>query len=219
MYTIFLLRTVYLAGGKVMQKKLYGGLKEWLLIILSVLLLLAVLFLPLRWAAAQCATQEEERLKEAYQNDEVIRLHVVANSDSMEDQAVKLRVRDALIDAYGSLLDQSAASGSEEAYRVLTENVERMLQTAAECARSNGFEGAVSAECGILFLPERQYGNIILPEGEYRAPRITLGAGEGKNWWCVLFPQLCLALSETDEIAKPFNLSQRIMRNWLLKEQ
>ena len=201
-----------------MQKHIHGGTKEWLLIILSVVLFLTVLILPLKWAAAVKLTDEEQTLLHAWETDQIIRLHVIANSDSAEDQTIKLKVRDALIEAFGEMLIEKGDTSCEEMYRVLEQNADKMQQTALTCAQSYGFSGEVSAEVGILHLPEKQYGNVYLPEGKYRALRITLGKGAGRNWWCVLFPNLCLSLSKTEESAAQSHSwsSERIFSNWML---
>jgi len=201
-----------------MQKHFSGGVKEWLLIVAGAMLLLAALFLPLRYALAEALTADEKQLLNAWQNGEVIRIHVIANSDSPQDQAVKLKVRDALIEAFGQLLAEAGAKNSEAAYHALAQNAAHMQRIAQECARKNGFEGSVLAECGTLHLPQKQYGSVVLPEGEYRALRIRLGEGKGQNWWCVLYPQLCLSLSETNEPSDSGLLwsSERIFQHWLL---
>ena len=205
-----------------MQKRFSGGTKEWLLIAAGAVLLLAALFLPLKFALADTLTAEEERLLNAWQNGEIIRIHVIANSDSPQDQTVKLKVRDTLIEAFGHLLAQAGEKSSDAVYHLLEENIGQMEQTARYCAQANGFEGQVQAECGMLPLPAKQYGRIVLPEGEYRALRIILGDGKGQNWWCVLYPQLCLALAETQNTETGgvfFFQSNRIWQNWLLLSQ
>ncbi len=204
-----------------MQKHIHGGLKDWLLIILSILLFLSVLILPFRWAIAAKLTDEEQALIQAWEEGELIRLHVVANSDSALDQSIKLHVRDALIEKFGEMLAENGRISCDQVYRSLEQNVMQMQETALACAQTFGFAGNVSAEVGNLYLPQKQYGNVILPEGEYKALRITLGNGAGQNWWCVLFPQLCLSLSETEETpsAKLHWTSEHIFRNWMLMGQ
>ncbi len=199
-----------------MQKLFSGGLKEWILILLAAAALLAALVFPLRFALADLFTEEERRLADAYQRDEIIRIHVIANSDSPEDQALKYKVRDAMIETFGDALAKSGAQSSETAFQALQENESEMLKTAIDCAAASGFEGKICSETGLLSLPAKQYGRVTLPEGEYRALRITIGEGNGENWWCVLYPQLCLALSEPEIPMVPFQTSRRILRSWLL---
>ena len=158
------------------------------------------------------ANEEEAALLAAHQRGEVIRLHILADSDLPEAQRVKLCVRDAVLEAFGALL--SSPQSADEAYRLLTANAEAMREVAEACARENGFYGEVGAEVGLLELPEKRYGGVTLPRGEYRALRITLGSGEGQNWWCVLFPKLCLAVAEDGEGPGVTWNALRILRCW-----
>lgn len=201
-----------------MLKHFSGGFKEWLLLVCSGALLIAALLLPLRFALADGLTSEEEQLMEAYRSGELIRIHVIANSDLPQDQALKLKVRDALIEAFGAMLMQAGQQNSEAVYQLLQENEDAMQQAAQACAAQNGFKGKVTAEAGIHHLPQKRYGSVVLPEGDYRALRVTIGNGAGQNWWCVLYPQLCLALAETEDKTETslFFSSERIFRHWLL---
>lgn len=199
-----------------MRRWLKGGGCDWLWLLVAALFFLLFLVLPLTSALADGLSSEEQQLLNAFQAGRLIRLHVVAHSDSEYDQSVKMAVRDAVIEQFGKVL-VSAGESFEAALAVLEENTEEMRQTAESCARSHGFEGSVKAETGLMHLPQKQYGQVVLPEGEYHALRITLGNGEGQNWWCVLFPQLCLALSSDEKaVEKPEWLSKRIFQNWLL---
>jgi len=187
--------------------------KEWGLLLAAALLFLLALAGPLA-AAGESLTSEEIRLWEAYRNDELIRLHVVANSDTNYDQSIKLAVRDAVISAFGDLLVKAGGTGSDAVFSILSAHAEDMQKIACSTARKLGFEGAVTAQAGIMELPEKIYGQVTLPKGNYRALKITLGKGEGKNWWCVLYPQLCLALSGS-ETPKPEWDCVRIFQQWL----
>lgn len=186
--------------------------KDSMLLICSIILFLLALILPA--ACALGCTNEEAQLKAAYEKNEIIRLHVIAHNDSAKDQEIKYAVRDALIEEFGSILTDTA-SDCETAYQALLENKEAMRMNAQKTAISMGFYGDVQAETGLLELPEKRYGNVVLPAGRYRALRIVIGNGDGQNWWCVLYPQLCLALSEEDG-RKPITWdSLRILSNWL----
>ena len=201
-----------------MQKHFSDAVRDWLLILTGAAVLIAALVLPLRLALSENLTSEEQRLINAWRNGEIIRIHIIANSDSPVDQALKLKVRDALIDAFGSLLSRAGEQGGDAVFDLLEKNVGEMCRVAQACAIQNGFSGKVSAEVGLLALPEKQYGSVTLPSGEYRALRVTLGKGEGQNWWCVLYPQLCLALAQTDSGGESdfMWLSGQIFRHWLL---
>ena len=132
---------------------------------------------------------------------EVLRLHIPANSDSEEDQAIKLRLRDELLSEFGGELSlcgdlESASARAEE----LLPEIER---AANEFLRENGFSYGATAELVDMWFTTREYDRLILPAGNYTALRVTLGSGEGHNWWCVIFPQLCLpAVSEPPETTK-----------------
>lgn len=135
--------------------------------------------------------KEQENLAEG-----LIRLHVVANSDSDFDQALKLRVRDAVLEQAESIYQGGISS--EEAV-ILFENQLKSLESAGESV-SEGFE--VTAEVTDLWFPTKYYQNFALPAGDYTALKITIGDGAGENWWCVAYPPLCLgAASETLEQA------------------
>ncbi|MGN1110463.1 MAG: stage II sporulation protein R [Oscillospiraceae bacterium] len=132
---------------------------------------------------------------------EVLRLHIPANSDSAEDQAIKLRVRDYILEEYGPRLSECSTLESAEnrARELLTD----IGASATEFLLRNGFDYGAKAELVTMHFTTREYERLILPAGEYRALRITLGSGEGQNWWCVIFPQLCLpACSEQTESAE-----------------
>ncbi len=122
--------------------------------------------------------------------EDLIRLHVVAESDSAWDQAVKLAVRDAVRQRAAALLE--GCETAEEAWTRLNDGLDQIGEAARAALSEWGpaCEAAVSA--GVYEFPERVYGSLTVPAGEYRALRVVLGEGEGKNWWCVLFPSLCL---------------------------
>ncbi len=121
---------------------------------------------------------------------ELIRLHVVANSDSPEDQSVKLLVRDAVTNSLKQELRNIADVEAARAY--LQENLPKIQKIANQTLEQAGFDGqAVVTLCKEAF-DTRTYDTFSLPAGVYEALRITIGQGEGKNWWCVAFPSLCL---------------------------
>ncbi len=116
----------------------------------------------------------------------VLRLHVVANSDSEEDQRVKLLVRDAL-------LQEFAPAGSlDEAEEVLLNSGGGVLETVKEVLREEGCAYDAQLRFGVMQFPDKAYGEVTYPAGAYEALRVELGQARGQNWWCVLFPPLCL---------------------------
>lgn len=127
----------------------------------------------------------------------MVRLHVVANSDSQEDQAVKLRVRDAVLAKAAPWLEGAATR--EEAAEILAGRLDELAQAGAEAA-GEGVAVTASLEENAWF-PTKEYTDFALPAGKYTALRVTLGEGEGRNWWCVVFPPLCLG-SVTETVAE-----------------
>lgn len=134
-------------------------------------------------------------------SERVLRLHVLANSDASEDQALKLQVRDRILTEVEALLPPDADRTQAEA--VLTENLERLAQAGAETVAQAGYDYAVTASLEDAWFPTKEYGSFALPAGEYRALRVMIGEGGGRNWWCVVFPPLCLSsVSETADLAQ-----------------
>ncbi len=120
----------------------------------------------------------------------VIRLHILANSDSSEDQAVKLLVRDAVLNC-----DEKFFSGEiniENVEEIFNANKERIKDIANEVLDVNGFDYKTQVSMTEEYFSTRTYENFTLPAGRYTALKIVLGNGEGHNWWCVMFPPLCL---------------------------
>ena len=168
-----------------MRKKTGNKLHTW-----EAALLLAVAA-ALLWGA--CTLQRQDALEQ-----KVIRLHVIANSDSEADQALKLRVRDRVLVLAEDILRQSR--DMEEARQRLAEALPQLQQTAAEEIAAQGSRYTVSAGLEETEFPTREYDGFALPSGEYLALRVVIGEGAGKNWWCVVFPPLCLgSVSETTQ--------------------
>ena len=120
----------------------------------------------------------------------VLRLHIIANSDSKEDQAVKLAVRDALLDEASELFE--GQTGLEAAERTAEANTELFAGIAERVLRENGFLYGAEASVGDSYFEPREYEDFTPPAGNYRALIIRLGSAEGKNWWCVVFPGVCV---------------------------
>jgi len=132
--------------------------------------------------------------------EKTLRLHVIAHSDSEEDQALKLAVRDAVLDRLTPMLE--ACESRREAVTVAETHLSEITAEAERVAAERGFGYGASATVGIEVYPERSYGSFRLPAGEYCSLVIRLGDGKGQNWWCVLFPPLCTGAAEVrDELA------------------
>ena len=131
--------------------------------------------------------------------EDVFRLHVIANSDSDEDQALKLRVRNAVLEASADIF--GGAVSAADAKQLSEENLQLFEAAAAAEIAASGYDYPVRCEVGTVHFDRRVYGSAELPEGDYSALRVIIGEGEGKNWWCVMFPALCLpAVTNTDEV-------------------
>lgn len=129
---------------------------------------------------------------------EVLRLHIPANSDEAADQKIKLRLRDYILEEFsGEFSSCSSLENAEETAESLLREIEERSNNFLE---EHGFFYGAKAELVTMDFPTREYEKLILPAGRYRAIRVTLGSGEGHNWWCVIFPQLCLpAASESKQ--------------------
>ena len=121
----------------------------------------------------------------------VLRLHIPANSDSVEDQAIKLKLRDMLLEQYGAQL--SNCPSLEAAHSKVKALLPEIDAAADRFLIENGANYSADAQLVTMYFTTRQYGNVTLPAGRYDALRITLGSGEGHNWWCVMYPALCLS--------------------------
>ena len=136
---------------------------------------------------------------------DVLRLRVIAASDEEEDQAAKLAVRDAVLEL---LTDTVAACGSrEEAEAAVVGLQEEVERAAGECLAERGMDAAVHAGIGWERCPRRDYGDAVLPGGYYRTLRVTIGDGEGHNWWCVLFPGICVRYAEKNGSSREESLA------------
>lgn len=120
----------------------------------------------------------------------IIRLHVIAESDAQEDQALKLAVRDSVLKAAAPLLEGAPDAAAAEA--ILNESLPLLEAAAADTVRAQGFDCGVAATLSQERYPTREYETFALPAGRYTSLRIVLGEGAGKNWWCVIYPELCL---------------------------
>ena len=121
---------------------------------------------------------------------QVIRLHVLANSDSEEDQALKLEVRDRVLETTSALL--AGETEPQAAAVLLNQHLDDIAQTAAQEISAQGHDDRVEVRLEQTWFPTRQYQGISLPAGNYLALRVLIGAAEGHNWWCVIFPSLCV---------------------------
>lgn len=129
-----------------------------------------------------------ERVSSNYK-DKLIRFHVLANSDSDEDQALKLKVRDEVIKYLQPMLKKS--NSIEESEKIILSQKKNLEKISKNIIEENGYTYEVKVNLEYTNFPAKQYSNIVLPAGEYKALRIIIGEGQGRNWWCVMFPPLC----------------------------
>ena len=146
--------------------------------------------------------------------DSVFRLHVIANSNSDEDQNLKYIVRDKVIE-YMSSISQNASS-KEEVIKIAKANLDKIQAIASQTIRENGYTYSVNVEVGNFSFPSKRYGDITLPPGYYDALRIKIGEAEGQNWWCVMFPPLCFVDVTSGVVPDE---SKEIMKQNLSKEE
>ena len=121
--------------------------------------------------------------------DKLIRFHVLANSDSDEDQELKLKVRDEIIKYLQPMLKQSKSL--EQSEQIILSESENIKNIGENIIKENGYTYEVEVKLEYNNFSAKQYSNIVLPAGEYKALRILIGESKGKNWWCVMFPPLC----------------------------
>ena len=130
---------------------------------------------------------------------QVIRLHILANSDSEEDQALKLEVRDRVLETTSALL--AGETEPQAAAVLLDQHLDDIAQTAAQEISAQGHDDRVEVRLEQTWFPTRQYQGISLPAGNYLALRVLIGEAEGHNWWCVIFPPLCAQAAGLSERA------------------
>jgi len=184
-------------------------------------ILIFILICILLYSAWTIASSQDQ-----LSNEDFIRFHVIANSDSTEDQQLKLAVRDGVLAKISNELVREAMSQDladfqtsgaaaisrseggisetrvtldlEQSRKYIQDNLTEIEAAAERIVRDNGCDYPVKAEFGVRWIPKKTYGNVTFPAGNYEALNITIGEGKGHNWWCVLFPPLCLIGAEPD---------------------
>ena len=141
-------------------------------------------------AATAYLSMDTPIAEEAPLTEALVRLHVVAEDDSEAAQALKLEARDAVLAAARPLL--ADCDSPELAYARLTACLDDLEAAARVCLDAHGCDAEVTAQTGVFGFPDCDYAGLTVPAGDYRALRVTIGKGEGHNWWCVLYPSLCM---------------------------
>lgn len=147
--------------------------------------------------------------------DKIIRFHVLANSDSAEDQALKLKVRDEVLKFITPKLKDSKSIVNSR--NIIKENDKEITSIAAKVIKDNGYNYKVVTELSHENFPVKTYGNITLPQGEYEAYRILIGAAKGQNWWCVMFPPLCFIDITKGEVS--YKKTEAVMKKTLTDKE
>lgn len=153
------------------------------ILILSLIAIISVMTISISGEVKKISTASEDY------KDKLIRFHVIANSDSDEDQNLKLKVRDAIIDYLQPKLLESESI--EESESIIKKEYAELEKISKNIILENGYNYDIQVGIDYSEFPTKQYSNVILPAGEYKALRIIIGEGKGKNWWCVMFPPLC----------------------------
>jgi stage II sporulation protein R len=167
---------------KISNKNKWGicKMKKILMIVIGILVIFTLN--PSKTSGKGNSIQEDIASK-------IIRFHVIANSDSKDDQALKLKVRDKVLEYMEPKLSKSKSI--QESRKIITENNQEITNIARKVIKQNGYKYLVKAALSEENFPIKTYGNITLPPGRYEAYRIIIGSGKGQNWWCVMFPPLC----------------------------
>lgn len=150
-----------------------------------------------------CAFAKEEQTDIA---DKLIRLHIIANSNSDNDQSLKLKVRDEVLKSVEELTRNCTTK--EEAREVIKQNLSRFENIANRVCEEAGVSYRANAELANTSFPTKKYESFALPAGSYEALRIKLGNASGENWWCVLFPPLCVSAAEAEGSLEASGLSE-----------
>ena len=147
--------------------------------IIFLLLILYIFFCAISYTNAICTNI----------SDSVFRLHVIANSDTPEDQNLKYIVRDSIIDYINEITKN--AESKEEVIELARNNIDEIKKIAEQTVYNEGYNYKIEVSIGNFEFPTKKYGDITLPPGFYDALKIEIGNAEGQNWWCVMFPPLC----------------------------
>ena len=135
-------------------------------------------------------------------SEKVLRLHIIANSDSEADQLIKLKIRDEITEKYSD--EFSSAKTKEDAQSAMSAKSAEIEKFVNGILAQNGFGYSCKVVIGEDEFPDKTYGKLFFPAGEYSAVKVILGNGEGKNWWCVLYPPLCFLNADSDDESKEY---------------
>ena len=177
------------------------------------IVLLLICALNLKSCTSGKLVEDSNSTKElVYENiaDEIIRFHVIANSNTDEDQALKLKVRDKVIEFVSNSLKES--NSLDESREFIIENKSNIENIAKSVIIENGYGYNVTSSLSRENFPDKIYGDVVFPQGEYEAYRILIGEANGENWWCVMFPPLCF-VDETKEVIDSTEVVEKLEGN------
>lgn len=160
------------------------GKERYVIVILSLLLAAMVTWFLMWKTGIEAGKQMQEHLA-----GEVLRFHILANSDSEEDQALKITVRDRILDYLK--VEMPETKDAKETARWIRRHMDELEALGRRTVAEQGYDYPVNAAVTTCWFPDRTYGDLIFPAGNYEALRIELGDADGHNWWCVLYPSLC----------------------------
>lgn len=145
-----------------------------------------------------CNHSDEANSYMSIENKDLIRIHIIANSNDKKDQELKYAVRNELVERVKPKIIN--AKTQKDAMEILIKNQNEIKKIAEKVVFENGFSYPVRVEIGNFLFPARAYGNYVVPAGRYESLRVIIGEGDGNNWWCVLFPPLCFVDISSSEI-------------------
>ncbi|MEG0109096.1 MAG: stage II sporulation protein R [Lachnospiraceae bacterium] len=137
----------------------------------------------------QLKAQAHWKATQEHMAKEVLRFHVLANSDSKKDQALKMKVKEAVLNFMSSQLPTEASL--EETKKWVHQNQNEIKKIGRDIIKKEGYQYSIHSEVSTCYFPDKTYGDVTFPAGKYQALRIEIGDAKGKNWWCVLYPNLC----------------------------
>lgn len=180
-------------------------MKRWIILLVCFVTCCTAL-----WAAGAAQPTDLQR---AVRSGELLRIHILAHDDSDVQQAVKLKVRDAILEAFSPAL--TGVESAQQAVQLVQRSLPLAQQVAQRTVREQGYDYPVRVQFGAYEFPDRVYGGQLVPAGTYTALRIELGDAAGRNWWCVMYPPLCFSGEDVAQTGVKFESSLlKWIRSW-----
>ena len=180
-------------------------MKRWIILLVCFVTCCTAL-----WAAGAAQPTDLQR---AVRSGELLRIHILAHDDSDVQQAVKLKVRDAILEAFSPAL--TGVESAQQAVQLVQRSLPLAQQVAQRTVREQGYDYPVRVQFGGYKFPDRVYGGQLVPAGTYTALRIELGDAAGRNWWCVMYPPLCFSGEDVAQTGVKFESSLlKWIRSW-----